>query len=153
MLTHRYITGSFQAPARFELGEFLIEPARVGPGEPVIISGFLRNTGGLRGGYILELGIDGETEQSRQIILAGGESAQVVFSIVRNVPGTYTVTLCGLSGEFTVLAPALSDSGSDIPWEVPAVTITTAGLLVYLVVTKFKLVRLVAKLSLKRRTG
>jgi hypothetical protein len=128
----------------------MIEPARAGPGEPVTISGFLRNTGGLQGSYTLELLIDGETEQSREMILAGGESAQVVFSVVRNVPGIYTARLGGLSGEFMVLAPALSDYGSDIPWEVLAFTVAATGLLVYLIVIKFKIIQLLAKLPLKR---
>jgi len=140
----------FQAPAHFELAGLVIEPAQVGPGEPVTISGFLRNTGELQGSYTLELGINGKTEQSREINIAGGESAQVVFSVVRNVPGTYTARLGMLSGEFTVLAPALSDSGSEIPWAVLTVTFTATGLLVYLVLIKFKIIQPMAKPPLKK---
>jgi hypothetical protein len=132
--------GPFKSPALFELGGLVIEPARVAPGEPVTIAVFIRNSGELQGTYGLELGIGGKTEQSQEITLAGGGSSRVVFATARDLPGTYAVTLGDMAGEFMVLAPALSDRGSGVPWGVLSITGAAAGLVVYFVLIKFKVI-------------
>jgi hypothetical protein len=105
--------------AEFELSELVINPARAEAGEPVTIAVTVQNTGQLEGSYTLTLEIDGEVEQSQAITLAAGESRQVSFTVIKDEPGTYTITLDSLTGEFTVLAPASlppSTPASSPPW-------------------------------------
>ncbi len=107
------------APAEFELSELVINPAQAEVGEPVTISVIVQNTGQLEGSYTLVLEIDGKMGQSQEIILAAGESRQASFTVIKDEPGTYTIALDGLTGEFTVLAPASpppSVPTSSPPW-------------------------------------
>ena len=92
--------------AEFELSELVINPAQTTAGEPVTIAVTIQNTGPLEGSYTLTLEIDGEVEQSQTITLATGESRQISFTVIKDEPGTYTITLGSLAGEFTVLSPA-----------------------------------------------
>jgi hypothetical protein len=126
-------------PAEFELLGLKIDPLIVETGEPVAISVFLQNTGGLEGSYTLNLEIDRQVQQSREITLAAGESVQVDFHLVEDRPGTYTVTLGSLSGELTIQAPkAPTFRSNTFLWAVSLV-IPTAGLLIYLLTIKFKI--------------
>jgi hypothetical protein len=105
--------------AEFELSELVINPTQAEAGEPVTIAVTVQNTGQLEGSYTLTLEIDGEVEQSQTIILAAGESRQVSFTVIKDEPGTYTITLDSLTGEFTVLVPASlpsSTSATSPPW-------------------------------------
>ncbi len=126
-------------PARFEMGGLVIEPAQVKAGQTVTISGILRNTGEVQSSYILDLEIDAEIEQSREVTLAGGESARVVFSLSRNEPGKHTVKMGGLSGEFSVMFPEEPGTDSSVYWGTIAAAVPVAGLLVYLLAMKFKI--------------
>ncbi len=102
------------APAKFKLSELAINPVQTEVGEPVTISAIVQNTGELEGSYTLTLKINGEIEQSKETTLAAGESRQVSFTVIKDDPGTYAVTVEGLTGEFIVLAPA--SSASSPPW-------------------------------------
>ena len=102
------------APAKFKLSELAINPAQTEVGEPVTISAIVQNTGELEGSYTLTLKINGEIEQSKETTLAAGESRQVSFTVIKDDPGTYAITVEGLTGEFIVLA--LASSASSPPW-------------------------------------
>ncbi len=104
------------ALAEFELSELAINPAQVETGEPVTISAIVQNTGELEGSYTLTLRINGVIEQSQEITLAAGESRQVSFTVIKHTPGTYAIAVDGLSGEFTVLAPASSPTEGHLQW-------------------------------------
>jgi hypothetical protein len=119
------------APAKFELGGLAINPAQAGVGEPVGISVVVQNTGELESGYTLNLEIDGSLEQSKEVALPGGESTQVVFVVVRDEPGTYTIAIDGLTGEFTVLAPELSQDRHNNYWWAISLAVIAVGLLGY----------------------
>jgi hypothetical protein len=118
-------------PANFKLDRLAISPAQAGVGEPVGISVVVQNTGELEGRYTLNLKIDGSPEESREVTLPGGESTQVVFTVVRDEPGTYTITIDGLTGEFTVLAPELSEGINNNYWWAVSLAVIAAGLLGY----------------------
>jgi len=106
-------------PPKFKLSELAINPPQTEVGEPVTISTIVQNTGELEGSYILTLKINGEIEQSKETTLAAGGSRQVSFTVIKDDPGTYAIAVDGLTGEFIVLAPALSPPlapASSPPW-------------------------------------
>ena len=101
------LTGSFTvvAPAAFSVSDLSLQPAQVKPGEAVTISASVANTGGESGSYTVVLKIDGVKEAEKTVTIAAGESLDVSFSVTKEEADTYTVTVDGLSGSFTV-APA-----------------------------------------------
>jgi hypothetical protein len=124
------------APAEFGLSEFAINPAQIEVGEPVTISAIVQNTGELEGSYTLTLTINGEIEQSTEVTLAGGESKQVSFTVVRNKPGTYAVAIDGLTGEFTVLASTSSPGWGSTYWWIILLLVVITVPVVYLLVMR-----------------
>jgi len=125
-------------PAEFRLSEFAINPAQMEVGEPVTISAIVQNTGELEGSYTLTLKINGEIEQSTEVTLAGGESRQVSFTVVKNEPGTYAVAIDGLIGEFIVLASRSSSAWSSTYWWVILIVIGILGPMVYFLAVRPK---------------
>jgi len=102
------LTGSFTvvAPAAFSVSDLSLQPAQVKPGEAVTISASVANTGGESGSYTVVLKIDGVKEAEKTVTIAAGESQDVSFSVTKEEAATYTVTVDGLSGSFTVAPPA-----------------------------------------------
>ena len=72
-------------------------------GESVTITANVANDGGQEGSYLVELKINGETIDKKEITLGAGQSEQVSFTLSGMEPGQYEVAVSGLSGEFTVL--------------------------------------------------
>ena len=72
-------------------------------GENVTITVNVANDGGQEGSYLVELKINGETIDKKEVTLGAGQSEQVSFTLSGMEPGQYEVTVSGLSGEFTVL--------------------------------------------------
>ncbi len=70
-------------------------------GESVTITANVANDGGQEGTYIVELKINGETVDSKEVTLAAGQSQQVSFALPGMDYGRYEVEVAGLSGEFT----------------------------------------------------
>jgi hypothetical protein len=81
----------------------------------------------------LTLRINDEIEQSKETTLAGGESTEVSFNVIKHEPGTYAVTVGGLTGEFIVLAPASSLPWTSTYWWVALLAAIIIGLTVYFV--------------------
>jgi len=92
-------------PAAFALSSLVISPAQVASGETVIINLSVANTGGLQGTYTVVLNINGVKETEKSVTVAAGGSQAVSFSVTKTAAGSYSVTVGGLSGSFTVLAP------------------------------------------------
>ncbi len=126
-------------PAEFEVADLAIDPPRAMAGEAGEVSIVLRNTGGLEGSYVLDLAIDGRSEQSRQITLAGGESTRAVFTVVRNEPGTYLINMNGLTATLTVAAPEAPTFRSGTLLLAVSLAAPAAGLLVYLFKINFRI--------------
>lgn len=93
------------SPAAFRVDELIINPDRVDPGEEVTITVRVTNIGGTIGSYTAQLKINGVTEAERTVDLAPGTSQRLRFSVTRDTPGTYTVTLGELTGDFVVIKP------------------------------------------------
>ena len=81
-----------------------LNPTNVYVGEKVIISVLVTNIGDETGLYTVSLKIGQVVEDSKTVMLKGGQSATVTFSVTKSVPGTYTVAVGDLTSEFMVLA-------------------------------------------------
>ncbi len=95
-------------PAAFSLirlSSLAISPTTVAPSEKVNISVSVANTGNLNGSYIVVLNINGVKEAEQSVTVAAGSSQTVSFSVAKEKAGSYSVTVDGLSGSFTVVAP------------------------------------------------
>jgi len=90
------------APAAFSVSSLSIQPAEVEPAEAVTIAVSVANTGGESGSYTVVLKIDGLKEAEKTVTIAAGDSQDVSFSVTREEADSYTVTVDGLSGSFTV---------------------------------------------------
>ena len=62
------------------------------------------NSGDLAGSHTFELEVDDSVEDSRDVSLDAGGSQQISFSVTRDEPGTYAITVAGLDLSFTVKA-------------------------------------------------
>jgi len=117
-------------PAEFTVTSLDLSSEQVKPGEPVTISAEVTNTGGSEGSYILNLTVNGEVEQTRTVTLAPEATRAVTFTITKEEPGSYSVSLDGETAEFVVLAP----SWLSLYWWTIVAGIVIAGLLVYFLV-------------------
>lgn len=102
------------ASAAFQIDGLSISPAQVYPGGQVVIMAKVTNNGGIKGEYIGGLEINNTLEEEKRVVLAAGAAKTLNFSTFRFEPGTYTVALGGLEGQFEVLdqpAPAQIGSG------------------------------------------
>jgi hypothetical protein len=91
------------SPAEFIISNLEIARPVVYPDDTVVITVLVNNTGGQEGIHQLVLQIDGQTIETREIILADSASLQVKFMTSRSSPGTYSVEIDGLSGTFDVI--------------------------------------------------
>ncbi|MBA7699580.1 hypothetical protein ES703_108278 [subsurface metagenome] len=90
-------------PAAFTVSSLGVSPSEVAPSEEVTISVLVANTGGKSGSYTVVLKIDGVKEAEERVTVAAGSSQTVTFGVTREEAGSYTVTVDGLSGSFTVV--------------------------------------------------
>jgi hypothetical protein len=93
------------APAAFEVSNLNINMEVANPGEEVVITARILNTGGSEGTYIAELKINGVTEQSDKAVMPPGSSYNSVFKVTKAEPGTYIVGVGDLSDNYTVQQP------------------------------------------------
>ena len=130
-------------PATFNISNLKVTPSQVMNGEAVTITAAVANTGDVEGSYTVVLKINGIVETSREITLDADATQHVSFSITRNVAGTYTVDINGLTASFTVRVeetPATSPPTAPFNWplivSIIIGVIIVAGLLVFLLVRK-----------------
>ncbi|MBA7505061.1 hypothetical protein ES706_03724 [subsurface metagenome] len=99
------LTGSFEVTgeAEFELTNLGISPEEVEPGEEVTISVGVANIGAAQGTYIVKLKIKGIMVDSESVTLNPGDTQAVSFTVSRDDPSTYAVSVDGLTGSFTVV--------------------------------------------------
>lgn len=92
------------AAAGFALSNLEITPSTAYPGDPVEISIDVKNTGAKSGDYIVELKINGAVESSQTVILDGGFTDTVTFTVTKNAPGDYMVDVNSQAGKFSLMA-------------------------------------------------
>jgi hypothetical protein len=93
------------APAAFKLSEFNISTNEATPGEEIVVTTRIANTGGSEGTYIAEVSVNGKVEQSEKTVIAPGVNYTCVFKLTKNDPGTYAVAIGDLTGNFSVVKP------------------------------------------------
>lgn len=103
-------------PAEFVLSALSVQPAEVAPGEAVIISVTVTNSGEVEGTYTVILNINGAKEAEKSIALDGGKSGQVNFTVSRSTTGTYTVAVGNLSATFTVSEAVVPPPPKAVNW-------------------------------------
>jgi len=91
-------------PAQFTIAGLDVTPERVPPGQPVTVSAQVTNTGDSGGSYTVNLTVNGQVEQTKTVTLAPEAVETVTFTVTKETPGSYTVSIGGLTEEFTVAA-------------------------------------------------
>jgi len=109
-----YTTLAPVSPPVFEIQNLRVFPTTVAPGEIVSIQCNATNTGTIAGYYELVFKLNGSTQEVKRISLAGGESREIHFAVIRSSPGTYAVEINGLAGTYQI-------AGSELP------TVTTTA--------------------------
>jgi len=71
-------------------------------GEAVSITAEVKNTGGSEGTYTAILTIDGIEVETKDITVAAGATDAVTFWLVKDTPGTYSISVALLSSTLTV---------------------------------------------------
>jgi len=126
------------APAAFSVSHLSISRLEVEPGESLTITVLVANTGGESGSYTVVLKIDGIKEAEETVTIAAGESLDVSFSVTKEEAGSYTVTVDGLSGSFTVVPVVAPPAPPGINWAliggIIGGVVVVAGLLYYFLV-------------------
>ena len=89
-------------PAAFTVSKLIISPAKVDIGQSVTITAVVANTGGETGSCEAVLKIDGVLEATKEVTISAGASEEVTFTTSRDVAGSYSVDVNGLTGSFTV---------------------------------------------------
>jgi hypothetical protein len=95
------------SPPVFDIRDIQIFPTNVAPGDEVNLRCRVTNTGTVAGYYELVFKLNGSTQEVKRISLAGGESREITFSVIRNSPGTYNVEINGLTGSYQISASEL----------------------------------------------
>ena len=130
-------TATLPPQAEFTVASLDVTPEQVKPGQEVTASVNVTNTGGSEGSYTVNLTINGEVEQTETVTLAPQATETVTFTITKEEPGSYGVSIDGLTGEFTVTAP----SWFSRYWWTIVVGIIVVGFLVYFLVFRRKRAR------------
>jgi hypothetical protein len=83
-----------------------VSPTEVDPGQDVTVTVEVANTGATTGSRTIELWIEGEREESRDVTLDAGATESVTFTVSREEAGVYRVAVDGFRGEFEVVEAA-----------------------------------------------
>ena len=121
------------APANFVFSSLNIVPPEIEAGKNVTVSVNVTNTGKAESSATVTLRVEGEIEESRELVLGSGASESVAFTVTRDDPGTYGVEIEGLTSEFIIKAPPF-------PWALVGGIIggVLAAVIVYLLIRKRK---------------
>jgi hypothetical protein len=107
-------------PPQFKLHDLMIVPQEVTPGQEVIITVEVTNTGGAIGTCPVGLAMF-EGGQTQFVEVTPGETKQVLFRIAPREPGEHDIDVDGLQGSFYVIKP--EETGT--PPTVPKLSFTT----------------------------
>lgn len=102
------LTGSTACtrPPEFEVGSLHISSLEVVSGESITIAVDIKNVGGKEGTYTAILKINAVEVDTKDVMVAAGDTETISFEVTEDVPGMYTIDLEGLTDAFKVLKPA-----------------------------------------------
>lgn len=108
--------------AVFAVSDLTIEAAgqEIKPGDPVVVTAKVQNTGGADGTYRADLTIDGSVEAQEAVDVPAGQSAILRFEVRAGPPGDYDVRLGEEALRLRVLAPAAFELSSLVVTPNPA---------------------------------
>jgi len=86
----------------FQLSDLIINPSEVAARDEVEITAEVTNVSGADGTYNVEWKINGVGEASAEVSVPAGETKPLTFAMFKDRPGTYTVSLGPLAGQFVV---------------------------------------------------
>lgn len=91
-----------QSKAEFEVSSLLVSPSETFVGGNVTISVKVRNVGNAEGTYECTLMIDDVKVETKDVTLSPGEMKTVIFTIVKDTEGNYTIKVGELTAILTV---------------------------------------------------
>jgi len=106
--------------AVFTSSNLSISPSEVDIGETIAISVLVTNAGNAAGSYKVTLKINGVVEATKDVTFSPGTSQEVTFTTTKDVAGSYTVDINGLSGSFTVKEKPVPPPPPPVPPAPPA---------------------------------
>jgi len=115
------------APAVFSTISMSVLPTEVNPGETVVISVIVTNTGDKGGTHDIILNVNDVKEDSKALSLNAGESKEVSFTVLKDKPGIYQIECNGLQGSF-VVKEAVVEPVTPAPGVTPAPEVTGEGI-------------------------
>jgi len=116
-------------PANFSVTSLDLSNKQVEPGQEVLVTVNVTNIGGCEGSYALNLTINGAVEQTKTVTLAPLASDTVTFTVTKEEPGSYTISVDGLTKEFSVAA--LAPSWLSRYWWTILIGLVVVGLLLF----------------------
>ena len=119
-------------PANFSVTSLDLSNEQAEPGQEVLVAVNVTNIGGCEDSYTLNLTINGAVEQTKTVTLAPSASDTVTFTVTKEEPGSYTISVDGLTKEFIVAASIVAaPSWLSRYWWTIVVGIIIIGLVVY----------------------
>jgi len=117
------------------ISDISVSPSEVNIGEMVTISVLVTNTGSASGSCAVTLEINGAVEATEDVTLSAGASEEVTFTTAKDMPGSYSVAVNGLSGSFTVkempaLPPTAPPPEVKLPIKWPVIGGIIAGVVI-----------------------
>ena len=91
-------------PAEFTVTDLTINPLEAEVFEPITVTVNVTNIGDEPGNYMGNLTINYVLEDNQTILLEGGESTIMEFTVVKQIEGTYIAEIGGLSDSFKITA-------------------------------------------------
>jgi hypothetical protein len=102
-LSHLATLATLAPTPSHRVTELTIAPEEADVGEEIAINVLLTNLSQLEGSFTVTLKINSTASATSNVTLAGDSSQRVIFIIQKDVPGTYSVDVNGLSGAFRVV--------------------------------------------------
>jgi len=90
-------------PAETKVSDLTLSATSVKPGQTVVVTAVVSNSGEVAGDHTLSLAVDGKTVENRTITVRENSSENVSFNVSRDYAGRFTVACGGLSKAFTVM--------------------------------------------------
>ena len=100
------LAGTFSVLTHPVLADLVISPAQAQVGDRVTISADISNAGEVSGNYTVVLKVNGLDEERKIVELGLDTTMPIAFDITKDNPGNYSISLGGLSGNFTMLKRA-----------------------------------------------